>query len=271
MATLKIEPRTSFGWSKHPDVPRAPCKSGTVVHYNDKPKMGFAKKPHSACREYWRNTRKFHMGPGRRWSDIGYAYAVCPHGIAMEGRGFGYAQAAQPGGNTTWTSVTFMSGEGEDPTDAQTACYRLLRSHLRAKGMAAGERRHKDFISTTCPGNPLSGLVTSGKLRGGSTKPKPPTKPGTPAPAFPLPSRHWFGPESSDAKNHSGYDPKDRPHIQKIAARLADRGWSVNRNADRYTAGLASTIRKFQAEKSLGADGLTGAKTWKALWESSIT
>jgi hypothetical protein len=267
MAKLVIESRTSFGWPKHPDVPKAPCRNGTVVHYNDKPKKTY--KDHAACRAYWKWCRSFHMQE-RDWSDIGYSYFACPHGKILEGRGWGYSQAAQPGGNTTWTSVTFGLGEGQTPTAAAVEAYRLLRSHLRAKGMAAGEKCHSDFISTSCPGNTLRALVHSGKLRGGVTTPKPPKQPGIPSPTFPLPSGHWFGSESADAKNHSGYAAKDRPHITKIVDRLQARGWSIPQT-DRYTTDVTNTIRKFQAEKGLSPDGLTGLKTWKALWESPIT
>lgn len=270
MPKLVIEPRSSFGWPKTPgsgNVPRAACRNGTVVHY-DGSKKTF--KGHADCRAYWKWCRKFHMGPERGWSDVGYSFFCCPHGKVLEGRGWGYAQAAQPGGNTTWTSVTFALGEGQKPTaDAKTA-YRLLRSHLRAKGMAAGEKCHSDFISTSCPGSTLRLLVRSGELRGGSSTPKPPKKPGTPAPTFPLPAGHWYGPESADAKNHSGFTAKDRPNVKKIADQLRQRGWAAP-STDRYTAQLAIKVKQFQAEKGLTPDGLTGAKTWKALWESPVT
>src|SRR5688500_9188479 len=177
--------REDFGWSNHPNVSKAPCRNGTVVHY-DGSNQGLAKKPHSACVTYWKNTRKFHMGPARNWSDLGYAWGVCPHGWVVEGRGFGYAAAAQPGGNTTWTSVTFMSGSDEKPTEAAIKAYRELRSHLRGKGMKSGERKHKSFISTSCPGSILAKMVDKGTLRGGATSPPPPKRPGTRAPAFPL-------------------------------------------------------------------------------------
>lgn len=136
-----------------------------VAHY-DGSNLGLAKKPHSACRQYWQNTRKFHMGPERRWLDIGYSFGVCPHGIVFEGRGFGYVQAAQPGGNQTWTSCTFMTGDAEDPTTAQLNAWKELRSWLRGKGLAAAVRGHRDFISTSCPGSDLYAMVKSGALTG---------------------------------------------------------------------------------------------------------
>lgn len=165
---MKLEQRSSFGWPAT-RAPSAACKNGLVVHY-DGSDQGLAKKPHSACRDYWKRTRQFHMGPDRGWLDIGYSYGCCPHGYVLEGRGWQRAQAAQPGGNTTWTSVTFMSGDHEKPTDAQVNVFRELRSWLRGKGLAAAISYHGKFISTSCPGPVLRGMVTSGALTGAPAK-----------------------------------------------------------------------------------------------------
>lgn len=166
---MKIERRSSFGWPAHPSSGTAPCKNGMVAHY-DGSNLGLAKKSHGACRDYWQNTRRFHMGPSRRWLDIGYSFGVCPHGIVLEGRGFGYVQAAQPGGNATWTSCTFMTGDAERPTAAQLNAWRELRAWLRGKGVSAAVRGHKDFISTSCPGSTIYAMVKDGTLTGAATR-----------------------------------------------------------------------------------------------------
>ncbi|WP_067483751.1 peptidoglycan recognition protein family protein [Actinomadura hibisca] len=161
---MKLENRSVFGWPPSAAA-AAPCRDGLVVHY-DGSNQGLAGKGHDACRTYWRNTRKFHMGPSRNWADIGYSFAVCPHGVVLEGRGFGRVQAAQPGGNNTWTSVTFMSGDAERPTAEQVAAFKELRAWLRGKGVAGAVRGHRDFISTSCPGSILYGMVRDGSLTG---------------------------------------------------------------------------------------------------------
>lgn len=158
---MKLEKRAVFGWGPTAAA-YAPCKNGLVVHY-DGADQGLASKSHSACRTYWRNTRKFHMN-SRGWADIGYAFSCCPHGYVMEGRGWQRQQAAQPGGNSTWTSVTFMSGPSESPTNAQIQAFRELRAWLRGKGLGAAVRGHRDFVSTSCPGSVLYGMVKSGVL-----------------------------------------------------------------------------------------------------------
>ena len=163
-----MEKRSTFGWPAT-TAGYAPCNQGLVVHY-DGSNQGLAGKEHSACRSYWKNTRQFHMGPSRGWRDIGYSFAVCPHGVVMEGRGWQREQAAQPSGNTTWTSVTFMSGDAEKPTDAQITAFRDLRAWLRGKGLGSAVKGHRDFISTSCPGSILYSMVKSGALISGSVE-----------------------------------------------------------------------------------------------------
>ena len=266
---MLVERRESFGWPGRVNAPSAPCRNGTVPHY-DGNNQGLAKKKHSACVEYWKSTRKFHMGPRRGWNDIGYSFAICPHGRVMEGRGFGVAQAAQPGGNATWTSVTFMSGPDEEPTEKQIEAYRELRSWLRSEhGVGAAERPHLDFVSTSCPGPKILPLVRSGKLRA-ETKPSPPARPGKPAPTFPLPIGHWLGVEDSNSRNHSGFWTKDVKHINALRARLKERGWSISATG-RFDKKLEATIKKFQAQKGIRIDGLVGVKTWRLIWEAPIT
>lgn len=164
---MELEKRAVFGWPATA-AGYAPCNNGLVVHY-DGANQGLAGKDHGACRQYWKNTRKFHI-QSRGWADIGYSFAVCPHGIVMEGRGWQRVQAAQPGGNTTWTSVTFMSGPAESPTGAQINAFKELRAWLRGKGLGSGIRGHRDFISTSCPGEKLYAMVKNGSLTGAPHK-----------------------------------------------------------------------------------------------------
>lgn len=170
---MRLVLRKEFGWPVHPSVGTGPCANGLVVHY-DGSNLGLAQKAHSSCVSYWKATRKFHMGPARNWLDIGYSFGVCPHGYVFEGRGWRYLQAAQPGGNATWTSVTFMTGDAEMPTTAQIEAFQDLRNYLRAKTLAAAITKHKVFISTSCPGKILRDLVDSKQLSQAASKPPKP-------------------------------------------------------------------------------------------------
>ncbi|MFI0357924.1 peptidoglycan recognition family protein [Actinomadura sp. 9N407] len=156
---MQFQDRASFGWGASGGAYADP-RNGLVIHY-DGANQGLAGKAHSACVSYWKATRRFHVGT-RGWADIGYSFGVCPHSYVMEGRGLNRQQAAQPGGNSTWYSCTLMSGPGETPTSAQIQGVRELRAWLMGKGVAGAVKGHRDFISTSCPGDRLYKLVKDG-------------------------------------------------------------------------------------------------------------
>ncbi len=153
--------RSDLGWG-NTAASYANISQGLVIHY-DSGNLGLANKPHSACVQYWHNTRAFHRGPQRGWVDIGYSFFSCPHDYILEGRGLNRQQAAQPGGNATHYSVTLATGPAEEIPDAQINSVRRLRkwliedhdNHPRVLG-------HRDFISTSCPGDKAYALVTNG-------------------------------------------------------------------------------------------------------------
>lgn len=135
---------------------------GLVIHY-DSSDQGLADKPHSACVTYWNNTRSFHMGPSRGWADVGYSFFCCPHDYILEGRGIDRQQAAQQGGNATHYSATLATGPDESIPPAQINAVRRLREWLiedhNNHGRVLG---HRDFNSTSCPGDKAYTLVTNG-------------------------------------------------------------------------------------------------------------
>ncbi|MEO3875518.1 peptidoglycan recognition family protein [Nonomuraea sp. B12E4] len=157
---MKLVKRSEFGWGPSGASSAHPSK-GLVIHY-DGSKQGLADKPHSTCVTYWKNTRRFHVGSSRGWADIGYSFGACPHGYVFEGRGVNRIQAAQPTGNSTWYSVTLMSGPGETPTTAQIEAVRELRAWLMDRGVAGAVKGHRDFYSTDCPGSVLYAMVRDG-------------------------------------------------------------------------------------------------------------
>jgi hypothetical protein len=177
---MKITTRSDLGWGPTEASPAHPTM-GLVVHF-DGENQGLARKPHAACLAYWRNTRAFHMGPDRGWLDIGYSYGCCPHGTVLEGRGLDHEQAAQPGGNRDWYSVTFMSGPAEKPTPEQLNAFRSLRAWLVSKhGLGVKVLGHRDFVDTDCPGDRLYRLVTTGAITRGPRPPKGRAKGSEPA------------------------------------------------------------------------------------------
>lgn len=157
---MRLVRRAAFGWGPTSAGSASP-REGLVIHY-DGSDQGLAGRPHGSCMRYWQSTRRFHMGSSRGWADIGYSFGVCPHGAVFEGRGEGRAQAAQPGGNTTWYSVTLMSGPGEGPTQAQVDAVRQLRAYLMSRGVKGAVKGHRDFYPTSCPGDVLYQMVRDG-------------------------------------------------------------------------------------------------------------
>ncbi|MEY9214711.1 hypothetical protein ABH917_004157 [Thermobifida halotolerans] len=94
----------------------------------------------------------------------GNSYGVCPHGYVFEGRGLYRTQAAQPGGNSTYYSVTLMCGPSDEITDAQVNAVRQLREWLMEprSSISGTVRGHRDFVDTSCPGDKLYRMVRDG-------------------------------------------------------------------------------------------------------------
>ena len=72
-------------------------------------------------------------------------------------------------------------------------------------------------------------------------------------------SRHFFGPESSDPYQHSGYWTSDQPRIQKLQNRF---GIPQTGRYDKRTIGA---VKYWQGRLGLTVDGFVGPKTWEQL------
>jgi hypothetical protein len=158
---MKLQRRSAFGWGPSA-AGYADPRLGIAVHYEGS-RTGIANWTHDRCIDHWQATRRFHMNT-RGWKDIAYSFSCCKHYV-LEGRGPRKAQAAQPGGNTTWYSCTFMTGPGEAIHPGQVENFRQLRAWLRGTyGVAAAIRPHSSFVSTGCPGDILRRMIADGTL-----------------------------------------------------------------------------------------------------------
>lgn len=178
---------TSSGW--------AMTNQGMIAHYdsgywlrNRRRELKAANRSeHIACGEYWTRTRNMHRA-GNGWRDVGYAYFVCPDDYVFAGREVNHVQAAEaptPGkmqnGNTRYVAVTFGLGPDEVPTDGALRAWARLRKWLMdTHGVRGNVYGHRDFTSTSCPGDEIYKLVRSGKLKG-SAAPVPPAPAKPPA------------------------------------------------------------------------------------------
>jgi peptidoglycan hydrolase-like protein with peptidoglycan-binding domain len=59
-------------------------------------------------------------------------------------------------------------------------------------------------------------------------------------------------------------------NVHAWQARMARRGWAIAQDGC-YGPGSEAACRAFQAEKSLGVDGMVGPATWKAAWTAGVT
>lgn len=114
--------------------------------------------------------------------------------------------------------------------------------------------------------------VAKGAAQATKPQPAPAKKPATKptAPAFPLPRGHWYGVESRDRRNHSGYHAKDRPGIKQWQAQMKKRGWRITVDG-RFGPQSARVAAGLQRQVGIKADGLVGIRTWTESYTAPIT
>ena len=160
--------RDDLGWGTT-SAPDADCDDGLVLHY-DGNNQGLASDDHSSCVSYWNATRNYHINTNG-WADIGYSFGACPHGYVFEGRGINKQQAAQPGGNADWHSVTTMSGPDEYIPEDQRLAVASLHDWLISHGVATAQSGHRDFTATSCPGDIVYDMMNQGRFSPGVNPP----------------------------------------------------------------------------------------------------
>lgn len=156
-------------------TPYAHKLAGSKVHYLGAP---YTFGDHTTCPAYVRKVQASHMD-GNGWSDIGYSFLVCEHGIGFEGRGLWRRNSAN--GKTAlnenhYAICGLVGSKGSTmPTNAQLNGIRDVIDYCRSTGGAGSEiKGHRDGYSTDCPGEPLYAWVQQGAPRKGGSVPSQP-------------------------------------------------------------------------------------------------
>lgn len=245
----------------------------------------------------WSGIQGFHMHT-KGWADIAYTWGAsvdrrngASQPVALEGRQID-GKAAVGAHTLNWNSKAIaICAIGNFETDQASD---LLVEAIKG-ALAEAKRRgqvienpviwsHSEVVKTACAGRNLKvripELYKDAPAIEVPVLPPPATPKNTPYPGFPLPKGHWFGPESSNAKNHSGFWAEDRPHIANLKSELERRGWDI-KVSGKFTEADREVVRKFQKEKAawfkskygrtLAIDGLPGADTHRAIWEAPVT
>lgn len=225
-----------------------------------------------------RSIQDFHMDE-RGWADIGYNGLVDYLGNIIEGRGFDVQGAHALNHNRSGYGVCFKGQTGDLTSEAKRAIRDLYDMACAYYGRELAVRCHKDVNATDCPHDELYDWVHAGMAVDGEDGGIDFTVVGSgiePPYAFPLPANHWFGEESPDERNHSGYWINDRPHIAAYQQRLQDRGWNITVSG-RHDSQTTETIEAFQRQATYEGvpigptDGLVGELTWPWIWRKDVT
>lgn len=270
---MKIIPRTEWGAKRTPRAPRPIQRvTGFYVHYHGGP------PPTGVGVWVPRNIEAIHLANG--WNNgVGYHFMVDQAGTIYEGRGWDNIGAHSPPHNTDGLGVYVAIGGDQKPTDAALASVRALYDEACKKtGRTLYKRWHGYDYPTACPGPHLiawvkAGMPVTGKTSTPAAKPSSASKPKptttSKAPAFPLPRGSYFGPKSGPAASVSGYY-SHRADLKRWQAQMRKRGWSLTADG-LYGPTTVKVARQFQKEKGLPVDGLIGAATWAAAWNSPVS
>lgn len=160
-------------------IPYAGPRAGVKVHYLG---TAYTFAGHDTCPAYVRRLQASHMDDDG-WSDIGYSFVVCEHGVVYEGRGLNRRNSANgdvPLNEAHYAVCGLVGSSGStEPTPEQLDGLRDAIEYCERQGPAGPEiKGHRDGYSTDCPGPALTAWVASGAPRPSG----PVTDPPRPAP-----------------------------------------------------------------------------------------
>jgi len=249
---MRFISRSEMGWPAtasrvQPETPR-----GVKVHYEGGVEVH---EEHSQCIGHWTEIREMHLANREEnYSDVAYNLAVCSHGYVLEGRGAGHQTGAN--GNQTLNrqhyAVCALIGGSQAPSADLVAALKEAIQYLRDHGAGSEIKGHRDGYATSCPGEPLYALVTSGALEpGGDSDPSPAYEP------FPGSGFFTMGRKS--------------PIIKAMRDRLIAEGcnrYQSSSDQDVFGSGDKNSYAAWQRKLGYSgsdADGIPGSTSWGKL------
>lgn len=245
----------------------------TTRNQSSRGHYGHSSKPTGITIHHWGSDGQNHDNVAHWLSGGGGNNGTSAHEVISAGR----VTILAPGDRATWHSGS-TAGNGStiglecrpemSAGDWNTLVERC--ADLEEEWGSLKYYEHSDWKNTACPGR-YSGRIGAlvkeinaehKRRKSGSAKPKPQPKP-KPKPQrrpFPLPAGHWFGVESRDKRNHSGYWKSDREHIEALQRALGVKADGI------YGPKTRSAVVALQKRNGLRVDGGAGAQVWTALF-----
>jgi N-acetyl-anhydromuramyl-L-alanine amidase AmpD len=197
---------------------------------------------------------------GRGWNAIAYNWLVDEAGVIYEGRGAGVVGGATRGWNSRTESICFTQWGGETVPEAAKVSIRWLVDDISQRyGGGLWVKAHRDFASTSCPGDALYRFVEAGC-----------------EPSVGDPSRiDWdaIGAFVSALRASVASKPLSRRRrsrgvpVRAAQGRLRDRGFDPGPVDGVYGKKTRDAVKAFQRSVGvLKADGVIGVRTWDALF-----
>jgi hypothetical protein len=215
----KFVTRAAWGARAPESTTRLSNISHVVFHYTAA--NADEQADHRNCASRVRGVQRYHMDHNG-WNDIAYNFVVCKHGYIFEGRGFWNRSAATGHANGYTVAVCFLGDDSvghDDVTslgrDALVSITKSIQSRWRKE---LGYKGHRDYMSTTCPGNEIIGFIRSPtfdrRVNG-----EPSYLPG------PVPKPPWFFPWLEWKLGRRPNRPADAPRFIPLWAWRARREW----------------------------------------------
>jgi hypothetical protein len=117
---------------------------------------------HKNCAGRVRGVQAFHQNV-RGWNDGAYNFMVCRHGYIYEMRGLEYKSAATGAENGHTLAVCFLGddtvGRDDVTVAGRQALVEITRWIRQRRPAVTGYKGHRDYMSTSCPGNELYNYV----------------------------------------------------------------------------------------------------------------